>query len=455
MKFLNNKLLFIFATAALVMVSCSKERLNEANENPNAPRSVVPAVILPSVETSLAYVVGGDLSRFTTLLVQHSVGFSRQAQAYYSYVLTSSDFDTYWGNTYTSIMGNNKDLLDRSDAGGFNVYSGISRMIMAYTLQLLVDNWGSVPYTQALQGNDNTQPAYDDAEALYATIEQLVDKGIEQLSDPDPGALTPGSDDIIYGGDTEKWIKFGHAIKARLFIHQSKGNPAMAARALAEANMSFEDNSDNAVFMFGSAETAANPIYQFNQQRGDIDYGSGPFIDFLTNLNDPRLMVYTTPDYSDINQAGIGDRYGSIGAGVELITYEEMQFVKGEAILRSDNSASAIATAQAAYQEGIRASMTKLGIAQSEIDAYIAANGTLPAVTNNAIAQVAFQEYLALYLNPEAFTLWRRTGSPTLTPVAGTNGIPRRLLYPQSEFSLNGSNVPQATLYTPKIFWDK
>jgi hypothetical protein len=328
-------------------------------------------------------------------------------------------------------------------------------MIMAYTLQLLVDNWGSVPYTQALQGNDNTQPAYDDAEALYATIEQLVDKGIEQLSDPDPGALTPGSDDIIYGGDAEKWIKFGHALKARLFIHQSKGNPAMAAKALAEANMSFEDNSDNAVFLFGSAETAANPIYQFNQQRGDIDYGSGPFIDFLTNLNDPRLMVYTTPDYSDINGAGIGDRYGSIGAGVEFITYEEMQFVKAEAILRSDNTAPAIATAQAAYQEGIRASMTKLGIAQSEIDTYIAANGTLPAVTNDAIAQVAFQEYLALYLNPEAFTLWRRTGSPTLTPVAGTNGIPRRLLYPQSEFSLNGSNVPQATLYTPKIFWDK
>jgi hypothetical protein len=73
----------------------------------------------------------------------------------------------------------------------------------------------------------------------------------------------------------------------------------------------------------------------------------------------------------------------------------------------------------------------------------------------DAIASVATQEYIALYLNPEAWTLWRRTGAPELTPIAGTNGIPRRFLYPQSEYSLNGTNTPQATLFSPKIFWDK
>ena len=74
---------------------------------------------------------------------------------------------------------------------------------------------------------------------------------------------------------------------------------------------------------------------------------------------------------------------------------------------------------------------------------------------NAAIAKVSLQEYIALYLNPEAWTLWRRTGEPALTPVAGTNGIPRRYLYPQTELSLNSANAPQSTLYSPKIFWDK
>jgi hypothetical protein len=100
--------------------------------------------------------------------------------------------------------------------------------------------------------------------------------------------------------------------------------------------------------------------------------------------------------------------------------------------------------------------MQKLGISDADIDTYIAANGTLPATSvNNAIAAVALQEYIALYQNPEAWTLWRRTGTPALTPIAGSNGIPRRFLYPQSEISLNGENTPDATLFTPKVFWDK
>ncbi len=454
MKYLNRnfQILIIFA-ATFLFASCSKEKFTSANENPNAPKSVVPAVILPSVEISLAYTQGGDLARFSTLFVQQNVGFSRQAQAYYSYVLTSTDYDTPWGNMYTSVLGNNKDLLARSDAGGYNVYSGISRIIMAYSLQLLVDEWGKVPYSQALQGNDNTQPTYDDDKALYDTIINLVDKAIVQLNDPNTGALTPGTDDIIYGGDVSKWIKFGHAIKARIYIHQSKGDAAMAVKALEEADQSFIDNSDNAVFVFGSAETAANPVYQFNEQRADIDYASGALVDNLNALNDPRLTIYTDPSYNDLFQVGIGNMFGGISAPVEFITYDEMLFVKAEATLRATGD---YATAEGFYKAGIMANMNKLGVAAGDIATYIAANGTLPATNvTAAVAKVSLQEYLALYLNPEAWTLWRRTGEPALTPVAGSNGIPRRYVYPQSELSLNTSNVPQATSYTPKIFWDK
>lgn len=454
MKYLNRNFQIVLILAALFLqTSCKKDSFTNANINPNAPGSVVPAVILPSVEISLAYTQGGDLSRFSTLFAQHSVGFSRQAQAYYSYVLTSTDFDTPWGNMFTSVLGNNKDLLTRSDAGGYNVYSGISRMIMAYSLQLLVDEWGKIPYSQALKGNDNTQPAYDDDKALYDTIVSLVDKGISQLSDPNTGALTPSTDDIIYGGDASKWIKFGHALKARIYIHQSKGDAAMATKALDEANQSFDDNSDNAAFAFGSAETAANPVYQFNEQRADIDYASGAFVNYLTGLNDPRLTIYTDPNYADLFQVGIGNMYGSISSAIEFITYEEMLFVKAEATLRATGD---YATAEGYYKAGIMASMEKLGVDAAATTTYIAANGILPITDiNAAIAKVSLQEYLALYLNPEAWTLWRRNNEPALTPTAGSNGIPRRFLYPQNEYSLNASNVPQATLYSPKIFWDK
>ncbi|MBO9683867.1 MAG: SusD/RagB family nutrient-binding outer membrane lipoprotein [Flavisolibacter sp.] len=441
--------------AILVMLSqasCKKETFTKANINPNSPATVTPANLLPVIETSLAYTQGGDLARFTNLFIQQSVGFSRQSQAYYNYVLTSTDFDSPWGNMYTSVMGNNKDMLRKADSAGYNEYSGIGRILMAYSLQLLVDEWGDVPYSEALAGASNTHPKYDNAKALYDTIQNLVDVGIAKLSDVNKGGLQPGTDDVIYGGDETKWIKFGHAIKARLFIHQSKGNAAMAAKALDEADQAFESNSDNAQFVFGTAETFGNPIYQFNQQRGDIDYASGALVNKLIDLKDPRLNILTDTTYSDVNGAGIGAYYGNINGHVEFITYDEMLFVKAEATLRSTGD---IAQAQTYYRDAIKANMQKLGVSGADISTYLAANGTLPSNVPAAIAQVSLQEWIALYQNPEAWTLWRRNLSPNLTPTAGANGIPRRFLYPTNEYSLNGANVPQATLFTPKIFWDQ
>jgi hypothetical protein len=453
MKYISKIYGLIALSFILFCASCKKELFTKTNENPNSPATVTPGNILPAVETGLAYTQGGDITRFANMFMQQNVGFSRQSGAYYNYVLTSTDFDSPWGNMYTSVMGNNKDLMQRADAGGYNVYGGISRILMAYSLQVLVDMWGDVPYSQALTGSENTHPAYDDDVALYDTIQNLIDVAITQLNNSDPGGQVPGSDDMIYGGDASKWIKFGHAIKARLYIHQSKGDAAMAAKALEEANMAFEDNSDDAQFQFGTAETFGNPVYQFNEQRGDIDYGAGALADLLISLSDPRLGLMADTTYSDVQQYGVGDYYGNINGHVAFITYDEMQFLKAEATLRSTGD---YAVAQTYYQAGIQASMEKLGVDAASIATYIASNGILPTTSvDAAIAAVATQEYIALYLNPEAWTLWRRTGSPSLTPTAGTNGIPRRFLYPQNEYSLNAEHVPAATLWTPKVFWDK
>jgi hypothetical protein len=225
----------------------------------------------------------------------------------------------------------------------------------------------------------------------------------------------------------------------------------MATAALAQLDSSFASNSDNAQYIFGPTETTAGPVYQFDEQRGYIDYPSSTMAHFLDSLTDPRYNIYLDSTYSDINGDGIADYYGSATGHTEFITYDEMLFVKSEAILRTTGN---FPTAQLAYDSAIFYNMTKLGVDTGSITLYLATNGILPSTVDSAIAQVSFQEYLALYLNPEAYTLWRRTGSPALVPTSGTNGIPRRYLYPNSEVTLNGANTPAATSFTPKIFWD-
>jgi hypothetical protein len=81
--------------------------------------------------------------------------------------------------------------------------------------------------------------------------------------------------------------------------------------------------------------------------------------------------------------------------------------------------------------------------------------------------QIHTQMWVSLFPNEiEVFSNWRRTGYPVLTPVNitgnATNGvIPRRLLYPPSEESLNGINYTDAlkrqgeNLFTTRVWWDK
>lgn len=434
----------------LITASCKKTFFTEVNTNINSPEEVTSGSLLSTVEGSLAYAQGGDLSRFTSMLTQQTLGAARQAQGYYNYTFTTQDFDGLWGNLYAQTMENNYLLMQQADEDGDHAYAGVSRILMAYILQITVDCWSGVPYSEAFKGVDNLHPAYDSDQDLYAEIAKLIDDGIANLNDPDPGVFVPGVEDVIYGGDLSKWIKFGHAIKARLAIHQSKDDASKAQEALDELALSFTSNDDNATYIFGTTQTSANPWYQFNQQRGDISFSSATLAATLLALNDPRYPIFID-DAGDPDGLGLALYYGDINSPVELINYDELKFMEAEALLRVSGDFTG---AQQAYTTGIESNMQKLGVAESDIATYLAANGTLPTGSiDEAIAAIGVQVNIALYLNPEAFTTFRRTGSPALVPVSGSE-VPRRLLYPQSEYSYNADNVPASTLSTPELFWD-
>jgi hypothetical protein len=270
------------------------------------------------------------------------------------------------------------------------------------------------------------------------------------LQAADARALVPTTQDVIYKGNAAAWIRFGHAIKARLALHQSKASAQMAATALAEIAQAFTGSADNAQYAFGTQQTSANPWYQFYRDRpGDENFPGSAMAGQMLAGGDPRYLAFDL-DSSDAGGNALSF-YNQINSPVELITYDELLFAKAEATLRGGGS---VAAAQGFYQAAITANMKKLGVAQADIDAYLVTHGTLPGTAAAAIAQVASEEYIALFLNPETWTLWRRTGVPALTSITG-NAIPRRLLYPQTEINFNAANVPgNVTLYSPKVFWD-
>ncbi len=491
MKTLNKYIAGVSVVGLLLTaVSCSKDFYTNKNNNPNAPSNLLPNVLLSPIEVSLGYAQGGDMSRFASMFVQQTVGVSRQSAAYYQYIFTNQDPESLWDNMYAADMENDYNLMQicANSGGKYNAYKGITEALQAYNLQVMVDCWGNMPYSQAFQGASNLKPTYDKDATLYSNAVTLCYNAIADLNNSANDVLSPGSDDLIYGGSTASWIAFSHAVLARLYIHQSQtgsGNVAMADSALAHANAAITAGFTNAQVNFGVGATNNAPNYQFWTQRGDISYtfadgsysSDGFFFGLLATTNDPRKF-YLIDSADEINFNYLNAYYQEANSPVDLICADEVDFIAAEAVLRAGGS---IATAQTAYQAGITADMNRLSsnpavytsnpngitgpITGAQITAYLAAHGNLSPVLDSALAQVANQEYIALYMNPEAWTCWRRStkipgfanGSPALLPVPGpfaSNGIPRRFLYPQSELNLNGANTPNATQWSPRNFWD-
>ena len=93
---------------------------------------------------------------------------------------------------------------------------------------------------------------------------------------------------------------------------------------------------------------------------------------------------------------------------------------------------SGAAAADQAYRDGIRANMTKLGVAAAAINAYIAARPALASVAN-PLQEIITEKYIANFLKTEPWNDWRRTGFPVvpLVPQAVINTIPQRIRAPE------------------------
>src|SRR5258708_282780 len=139
MKKIKYIMLVLAAFTLLIASSCKKTFYTDVNRNPNTPPHVVPYVLLSSVEGALGYTQSSTHCFFTFILKQKNQGASRQAYAYYQYIFTSQDFDDPWSNWYTSVMENDVTLMNLADSLSDNQYSGISRIIMAFSLQQVVD----------------------------------------------------------------------------------------------------------------------------------------------------------------------------------------------------------------------------------------------------------------------------------------------------------------------------
>ena len=78
----------------------------------------------------------------------------------------------------------------------------------------MVDIFGDVPYSQALDAN-NLNPSVDSGADIYAAALALIDQAIGNFNS---SALAAPQNDFFYGGDTDSWIRFANSLRLKLYL---------------------------------------------------------------------------------------------------------------------------------------------------------------------------------------------------------------------------------------------
>lgn len=429
----------------MIFLSCDSY-FDDINKDPDEPTELTPELILPQVETRLAYTLAGDLSRYLGIYTQHVDGESRQFEVLHDYGITGSDIDQVWNNLYSGTMMDNRQVLEGATEIGLNHIVGISKAIEAYSMLLVTDFWGDAPYSESFKGVELKNPKYDSQESIFNAIFSLLNESRTALN-LGVGPYDAGSSDVIYGGNVAKWKNFCNVLEARARLHLAKrdnGNYQLALDALNKG--AFSGSADDAEVKFGEAPTEQSPWYQYINERDDCETGEY-FKSIMVDLDDPRDTTYGAPHDITDNEHPVFKK----DQPVVLLSYTEMKFIEAECKFNVSGASAAYDD----YLEGIKSSFAEAGHTTDEYDTYITNTEVNPGASNLTLEQIMTQKYIALYTQPEVFNDWRRTNIPALTPNTG-NRIPRRLPYADVEVKSN-PNTPSVTsvnLFTP-VWWDQ
>lgn len=485
----TNKIIIRTILVAVIVsftFSACKKSYFDINQNPNEPGDAGVQYLLPSAQAAIAHAMGNNFQVFGGLWGQYwtQSPSSSQFKTIEQYSPASNDFDRPWKALYADALQDLKTITEKAEADNQPNYAAIAKILQAYTYQVLTDNFGDVPFSEALQGEAVLSPKYDSQESIYDGIIVLLKDGIAEIDDASD--IIPGDDDLMFAGDMFLWREFGNTLLLKVYLRLSDINPTKAQAGIAalEADASeYLYAGENGQVSFFNLGGNSNPLYSSIVDVGFTQnlVASATAIDFLNNNADPRVDAFYTPSNLG-TQVGIpqgeytlpagtpcsipspltggnGDDDASAGAPVKLITSYESQFLQAEAMARGWLSGDA----QATYEAAITDNFEQLGFLDTQAVVYYSqAAIAFPSAgtQQDQIKAIITQKWIAMCgtQGDEAWIESRRTGYPdfftvSVNTIIGAGKFPERFYYPSSEVTRN-ANFPGQKLVTDKVWWD-
>jgi hypothetical protein len=499
------KIILTFALATVLFSCTDFTNVNEDQSNsPNA------SIINPSL--SLA----GAINNYTSNQVISFNSFGNEmsyiwalnsgftsASSRITYNFTSADENGLCQTTYYNA-DNFQDILDsKANFPDYSYHFAIAKLFKVMSMDLLVTTYGDVPYSEAFKSNIS-RPKYDDDATIIPALFAELDEARDYINNPSSNVVELGNEDIVFSGDTSKWLKLINTVELRMLVRLSNttnaslitlrnqrfsslpndfvdenvtSNPGYGIATLGQRNPMFRTWGLNAALDAWTSANRANAAASFCSKLLQGQLNTATVVN--TGLVDPRRpRIYSGTTFTNQGTFPLTEVarvatffHGRTGSSADvannaasnrdayLMLAAESHFLQAEAIQRGYMSGSA----QTKFNDGIDASFTfyndysftDLPNGTLNSNTYRAASNSKLGLGWNAtpdkISCIIHQKYIALaqWNGYELYVDHLRTGYPALPLPDGVTSVtnrPKRMIYPSSEYSTNASNVPRVTL---------
>jgi hypothetical protein len=395
------------------------------------------------------------------------------------FIKTSNSFE------YVTVLRNVEQMDLEAKKQGLptvNAYSALAKFLRAYYFNLMSQKLGDIPLSLALQGKDNTMPAYDTQKDVYKQILTWLDEANSDLTSLIAAKAVIKGDPYL-NNKLDLWQRVVNTFELRVLVSLSKkaDDPdlnvkgrfaAIVGDAAGHPVMQSLGNNVQYVYNAQYNNYPKNPTSQGRDAHRE-NIGSA-FLDVTTALKDPRTFIAATPAPALLNSTasnfadfavykgapgGLGmselgvnaqggqysfvnalryyvDFAGSKAEPAIIIGYPEMCFNIAEGL----NRGWAAGNAGDWYMSGINASMefyglkdgvaidignnlstVKYGQVVVDLTGYLAQPSVVYKGGSDGLNQILVQKYIAFWQNSnwEAFFNQRRTGVPVLSTGPG------------------------------------
>lgn len=335
MKKINKLRNIVLLAISFGAISCSEQL--DINTDPNNPTELSSKVLLPRIE------------RFVGESMAMGTGFSNNLSAYMHQMVHYGSADQYgaggndfywgqgWDYSYRNVITNANIVIKQGTEEGNLKYVGIAKVLKAYTFSVLVDLFGTVPFSEANQLVEGIKyPKYENGADIYPQLIAMLDEAIADLQNTTAANIeTPGTDDIIYKGSVANWVKAANSLKFKLLVQQRKVKDVKAElTTMINSGSLIDSYAQSFVIPFGpnGATDDRNPAfgeYYASQRTMHVspwlyEIMKGYNNNIFSGIEDPRMPYYIynqmtadddpNPDIEYRDGAFVSKYFGSQGA---------------------------------------------------------------------------------------------------------------------------------------------